>query len=247
MSERYPDRSNGASRSRLYSRRYMPATGTLVQRCATPLIPRYVSGGACWLHSTILLAGATCWGCVAGTRYIYGMGREWPWTLGLCLREVRTGQSGENALILRRNRPMKGISTRRRWGVMRRGGIRLCLNPKGGRGRLRERMLEQRAEAMTVPWAERRGDGAAHGAGRTWPRDDLGQESVAGRVERETRSARCSTRTSTARLWPERWRLGAGFRVGRRNRTERRRDLLVLLPAWPSARPGRHGISSLLA
>lgn len=90
------------------------------------------------------------------------------------------------------------------------------------------------------------GDGAALGAAWTWPQDDLGQGRWAGRVEREARCARCSSRTSTAWQRSKRWRLGAGFRVRGRNRTERRRDLL-LLPAWPSARAGRHAGSDLTA
>ena len=119
------------------------------------LVPGCVSGGACCLHSTILVASATCWNIVARLRYIYGLGREWPWTLGSSLREVRAGNLGAKALILRRNRPMKRTFVGTRQGTIRRGGLRRRLSLEGGRGRLEERMLEQRTEAMAVTWAER--------------------------------------------------------------------------------------------
>lgn len=87
--------------------------------------------------------------------YIYGMSRKWPWTLKSFVREMRAGQSGMKALKLRRIRPKKRRSVRGQWRTIRLGEIHSCLSLEGERGRLRERMLEQRVEAVAVIWTER--------------------------------------------------------------------------------------------
>ena len=105
---------------------------------------------ACWLNSMTFVASATCWGSVAQNFYIYGTGRERPWELNWPVRATLARDLGKKALILHQNLSMERRSAGRRWGTIRRGKNRWCVNLQGERYRLRERMLEQRGGALDI-------------------------------------------------------------------------------------------------